>query len=221
MSFTVDFHIHTIYSYDSLNRPKTIIKKARQKSLDAVVVLDHNTIKGGVQTAALNEGEVLVIPAVEIKTDIGDIIGLFIRKEIEATEYHTVIDQIHKQGGLVMLPHPYHKHDLKDDIYELLDLIEINNARTTAKNNQLAEELAKQYNVAGVSGSDAHFPWEIGRCVTIFDETPSTREELVNIILKGKRTHRNQLTGKINIVISQLIKYLRKPTSILRRLGLK
>jgi len=221
MSFTVDFHVHTIYSYDSLNRPETIIKKAKQKGLDAVVVLDHDKIKGGVQTAALNEGEILVIPAVEVKTDIGDVIGLFTRKEIEAAEYHAVIEQIKKQGGLVMLPHPYHKHNLRDDIYELLDLIEINNARTTAENNQLAEKLANQHNIAGVSGSDAHFPWEIGRCVTIFDEAPSTREEFINMILNSDRVHKCQLTGKASIVASQLIKYLRKPTSILQRLRLK
>ncbi|MCD6161201.1 MAG: PHP domain-containing protein [candidate division Zixibacteria bacterium] len=219
MSFTVDFHVHTINSYDSLNRPESIIKKAKREKLDAVVVLDHDTTKGGMQTAAINSADIIIIPAVEVKTDIGDIIGLYVRQEIESREYHRVIEEIRSQKGLVILPHPYHKHELKNDLFDLIDLIEINNARLSKQKNQLAKELAGKHGLPVVSGSDAHFPWEIGKCAAIFDNTPSSKEEFIETILKGERTHKVELSGKINIIASQVIKYLRRPESLLERLS--
>ena len=218
MAFTVDFHIHTKYSYDALNKPESIIVKAKKCGLDAVVVLDHDTVKGGVKTASLDSHGVMVIPAVEVKTDIGDIIGLFMRKEIESTEYRAVIKEIRTQDGLVMLPHPYYKHKLTDDLYDKIDLIEINNARLLSEMNRKAEKLAEKHNIAAVSGSDAHFPWEIGRCVTVFEETPLTRDEFIDLILHGKRTHKAGNSGIVNTVLSQLIKYIRRPKAILERL---
>jgi len=38
---------------------------------------------------------------------LGDIIGLFIEKEIKARSAMEVVREIKEQGGLVMLPHPY------------------------------------------------------------------------------------------------------------------
>lgn len=219
MPFTVDFHIHTNNSYDSLNKPESIIKRAKQKKLDAIVVLDHDTIKGGLQTASINSSDVIIIPAIEVKTDIGDIIGIYVRQEITVREYHQVIEEIRAQNGLVILPHPYHKHDLKDDLFDLIDLIEINNARVSQHKNQLAKELAEKHNLPAVSGSDAHFPWEIGKCMTVFDNTPSSKEEFIEMILKSERTHKVELSGKSVVIVSQLLKYLRRPESLLERLN--
>lgn len=219
MPFTVDFHIHTASSYDSLNKPESIIKKVIQKKLDAAIVLDHDTVKGGLQTASINNSDAIIIPAIEVATDIGDIIGFYIRKEIKVREYHQVIDEIHAQKGLVILPHPYHKHELKDDLFQLVDLIEINNSRISEEKNQMAAELAQKHNLPTVSGSDAHFLWEIGNCTTVFENIPSSKDELIAEILKGKRTHRVKLSGKTNVIASQVLKYINKPESLKKRLS--
>lgn len=222
MPFKIDFHIHTNHSYDSTNRPETIIQKAKKLGLDAIVVLDHETIKGGRELSMMETGELLVIPAVEVNTDIGDIVGLWVREEIEIREYREVVESIRSQGGLVMLPHPYHKHRLPDDICEHVDIIEINNSRAMPERNQQAAELARQNNVPAVSGSDAHFPWEIGNAITIFDKTPSSVNELKEIILKGPRSHRIKYSNPLGIMYGQLLKYWRHPEKIrerLRKLG--
>ncbi len=218
MAFKIDFHVHTKYSFDSVNKPSTIIKKAKQLGLDAVVVLDHETVKGGQETAGLESDNVLIIPSVEIFTDIGDIIGLFVNREIETREYHEIIDEIHNQGGLVMLPHPLYKHKFPDDLWELIDLIEINNSRAMPDWNKKAAELAHKYNIPAVSGSDGHFIWEIGNAITIFEETPSSREELIEMILKGKRTHQLKYSSPIGIICGQTLKYWRRPDKIVERL---
>ena len=86
MAYKIDFHVHTNYSYDSTIRPEALIARARRVGLDAVVVLDHDSIEGGRRAAELMSEDVLVIPSVEVNTDIGDIVGLFITDEIRARE---------------------------------------------------------------------------------------------------------------------------------------
>ena len=218
MSFKIDFHVHTYHSYDSLNRPETIIKKARKRGLDAVVVLDHESIIGGQETSKCDTGDIIVIPSVEINTDIGDIVGLWVREEIKIREYHEVIDAIKAQGGIAMLPHPYHKHNLPEDICEHVDLVEIRNARAMASRNKMATELAQKHNMPTCSGSDAHFPWEIGNCYTIFENTPSSVDELKKMILEGKRSHHIKYSNPIGIIFGQLLKYWRNPEKVLERL---
>jgi len=225
MSFKIDFHVHTYHSFDSINKPKTIIRKARAKGLDAVVVLDHDSIKGGAETArmganasALPAEDVLIIPSVEINSDIGDLIGLFVREEIKVRAYRDVIKAVKDQGGLVIMPHPYYRHDFRDDLFGLIDLIEINNARLPRAMNQQAKELAEKYQIPEVSGSDAHFPWEIGNCVTEFENVPASTAELKEMLLKGKRVHHVRLSSINNTIASQLIKYAKRPGSLWQRL---
>ncbi|MCP4582914.1 MAG: PHP domain-containing protein [candidate division Zixibacteria bacterium] len=218
MAFKIDFHVHTKYSFDSVNKPSAIIKKAKQLGLDAVVVLDHETVKGGQETAKLDSDDVLIIPSVEIYTDIGDIIGLFVDREIEAREYHEVIDEIHNQGGLVMLPHPFYKHKFPDDLWDMVDLIEINNSRAVPDWNVKAAELAVKHNIPAVSGSDGHFSWEIGNAITIFEDTPSSQEKLTEMILNGNRTHQLKYSSPIGIILGQTLKYWRRPDKIIERL---
>lgn len=218
MPFKIDFHVHTYHSFDSINKPQTIIRKAKEKGLDAVVVLDHDSIRGGAETAALPGNDVLIIPSVEINSDIGDLIGLFVREEIKPRTYREVIKAIKDQGGLVIMPHPYYRHDFRDDLFELIDLIEINNARLPENLNRQARELAKKHGIPEVSGSDAHFPWEIGNCVSEFELVPSSTAELKEMLLTGKRVHHVRLSSINNTVASQLVKYAKRPGSLWQRL---
>ncbi len=216
MPFKIDFHVHTYHSYDSLNRPANIIKHAKKRGLDAVVVVDHETIKGGQETAKLESEDILVIPSVEIRTNIGDIVGLWVNQEIESREYHEVIEEIHGQSGLTTLPHPYHLHNLPDDICEHVDLVEINNARAMPGRNKMAAELAAKHNMPTCSGSDGHFTWEIGNAFTEFEDIPGSRDELKEIMFKGRRKNHVKYSNPIGILFGQTLKYWRRPDFLLR-----
>ena len=50
----IDFHTHTYYSYDSLMKPLKILEIAKKKGLNGIVICDHNTIQGGLETKKLN-----------------------------------------------------------------------------------------------------------------------------------------------------------------------
>jgi predicted metal-dependent phosphoesterase TrpH len=168
----VEFHTHTHHSYDCDMRPEKILQIAIDKKLDAIVINDHDTIKGGLECKKLNTNKNLeVIIGAEIKTDIGDITGIFLKEEIISRHYLDVITEIKNQGGLVILNHPFVGHKLNDVNFNGFDLIEGYNGRLNKGLNEKAVELAKKLNKPIVSGSDAHTYGEIGNCYTEFESS--------------------------------------------------
>jgi predicted metal-dependent phosphoesterase TrpH len=164
---TIDFHTHTYHSYDCLMEPEKILRLAKERGLNGIVVNDHNTIKGGLECCFLNKDpNFLVITGAEIKTSIGDVTGLFLKEEIVSRNFNDVVSEIRKQGGLTVLNHPYVAHDLDGLNFKGIDLIEGYNGRLPAEKNQKAIDLAKQHNIPIVGGSDAHTYAEIGNCRT-------------------------------------------------------
>ncbi len=79
-----DLHIHSKYSHDSYLSPPQIIKIAEKRGLDGIAITDHNTLKGGIETSKINnKDDFIVIVGSEIKTEYGDVIGLFLNEEIK------------------------------------------------------------------------------------------------------------------------------------------
>ena len=153
---SLDLHLHSCFSFDCLTTPEQILREARYKGLSGVAVTDHETIQGGLATAQLNrDPDFLVIVGAEYYTDAGDIIGLFLHEEIQTRDSSQLIDEIHRQGGIALLPHPYHGHDLTSTLAEKVDIIEAFNARESPGNNQKALEFAKKWNKPALCASDA------------------------------------------------------------------
>ena len=168
--FAVDFHTHTYHSYDSMMQPEKILRLAKARGLNGIVISDHDTIKGGVECAALNKDENFkVYIASEVKTSVGDITGINLKQEITVTNFTEVVQQIKNQGGLVLLVHPYHHHKLDEINFDAIDLVEGYNGREFPANNDKAVELAKKYNKPIIAGSDAHVYSEIANCRTFYN----------------------------------------------------
>lgn len=168
----IDFHTHTHHSFDSNMKPAAIIKIAKERGLDGIVICDHNTIKGGIETFEINKDEnFTVIVGAEMATDAGDVTGLFLTKEIKSKKFSEVADEIKNQGGLVLLNHPYKAHDLSKVDFSKVDLIEGYNSRLNESLNQKAVELAAKYSIPVVAGSDAHLYREIANCHTVIDNS--------------------------------------------------
>ena len=190
MTIEADLHIHTKYSFDCLLEPRTVVKVALMRGLSAIAVTDHNTIRGSlvVVREASSVENLMVIPGIEVKTDVGDLIGLYVQEEIKSRSFYDVIDEIRDQDGLVVLPHPYcgHKGAVKE-LVKLVDLIEAVNGRCSHTKNVKAYQLAKEMGKPVVACSDAHFSFEIGRIKTKFYSGVSGPEELRKEILNCKR----------------------------------
>ena len=190
-----DFHVHTHYSKDSPMNPRKIIRVAKMKGLEGIAVIDHNTIRGGIDVARQAESGFNVIIGSEIRTETCEIVCLFLNDEIRSTDTLEVIDRIKSQGGLAILPHPFRSNSIFHKtsnatlikIAEKVDAIEVFNARTRFAFNEKVRLLTVRMNKPMVAGSDAHFYWEIGNAKTILPLFNS-EGELKKNILEGKTT---------------------------------
>src|ERR1700756_271115 len=127
--------------------PEKILRLAKERGLDAIVINDHDTIAGGLECKRINKINGLeVIVGAEIKTSVGDVTGIFLKEEISARNYSEVVAEIKRQGGITILNHPYVAHNLSEINFEGIDLIEGYNGRVDSKKNELAVQLARQHN---------------------------------------------------------------------------
>jgi len=165
-----DLHVHTRYSRDCLASVDSIIARCRSRGIGCIAVTDHDEIDGALLLQ--EKAPFKVIVGEEIRTDRGEIIGYFLTKRIKpGLSPAKTVAEIKKQGGLVCIPHPFDRlrgsrldfralREIEKDI----DIIEVFNSRNIfAEDNKKALEYAFAKGAMVSVGSDAHWPWEIGR----------------------------------------------------------
>ena len=206
----LDLHSHSKYSMDASIDPAKLDKILERKGLDGIAVTDHDTIRGGMEAKKLVKDKI-AIPGVEYRTDIGDIIGLFIQEEIKSRNHEEVIDEFRVQDAIIVLPHPFdsfRKPAYK--IAEKVDAIESFNARCAFNAlNERAAELAKSLGKPQTGGSDAHLAFEIGN-----GWTELKGEDIRKELLTGETVVGGNLAPPFVRPISRAAKILKK-----RRLG--
>lgn len=173
----LEFHCHTHASKDSLTRPEGLVRAARKRGLDRLVITDHNSIAGG-RTAQKLDPE-LVIVGEEIMTTKGEILAAYVQEEIPAglTPQET-IRILKEQGAFISVSHPYDTHRkggwLEADLLEIIsqvDAIEVFNSRCMdPRFNHKAKAFAEKHDLPGTVGSDAHGAFEVGRSVLLLDQ---------------------------------------------------
>lgn len=165
----IDLHCHTNYSNDAISTPYNVIKQALKKGLDGIAITDHDTTNGWTEAIkAAKELNAYLILGEEVKSSKGDILGLFLKKEIKmkGCDPIQIINEIHRQEGLAIIPHPFHfpKHfkDVKDYLH-LIDGIEVSNARRLLNYfDKKALDLAEENNLIMTAGSDCHIDKSCG-----------------------------------------------------------
>jgi len=184
----IEFHSHTIFSKDSLTSPEKLLETCRKKGIHRIVITDHNTIAGATRAHKLDPK--MVIIGEEIMTSRGEILAAFVKEEIPpGLQPHEVINRLREQDAFISVSHPFDRwrsgHWLKDDLIDitpLIDAIEIFNARCMLPVfNKEAAEYARQYNLAGTVGSDAHSAMEIGKAtltVAEFEDSSGLKQAL-------------------------------------------
>jgi predicted metal-dependent phosphoesterase TrpH/glycosyltransferase involved in cell wall biosynthesis len=171
-SIHVDLHMHTDHSSDCATPVETLLATAREVGLGAIAITDHNEISGALAARELaDEFGVKVIVAEEVKTaEQGEVIGLFLTEKIaRGMTMAETVAEIHRQGGLVYVPHPFDRlHSVPDyehllEIVEDIDILEVFNPRValTAFNEE-AERFAAKYRIVPGAGSDSHVAQGLG-----------------------------------------------------------
>lgn len=213
----VDLHIHTYHSQDSTLSPQAIVEAALRQGLGAIAVIDHNTIAGGLEVAQVAPFPVIL--GEEIKTDQGEIAGLYLSQAIPSgLSLRETIERIKAQRGLVYVPHPLDRirrsaigRKALLSIVEEVDIIEAFNSRVIFPgDNRRAQEMATQYGLLQGAGSDAHAACEIGLA---YVEMPpfQNKDEFLAALREGK------VSGRLS---SPLIHLATAGVKIGKRLGL-
>jgi hypothetical protein len=166
-----DLHLHTEHSHDCGVPVRELLDHAEAIGLGAIAVTDHNVFSGAQEAVELARGRALtVIPGEEVKTDAGEVIGLFLSEQIpRGMPMADTIAGIREQGGVVYLPHPFDRlHTIPDPgtlhrhLAEI-DVFEVYNARLLFEGfNDEALRFARKYNLTMGAGSDAHVLQGVG-----------------------------------------------------------
>ena len=189
-------HVHTWHSFDSFLPPAAYVAYARRARLDFLCVTDHDTLAGSRDVARRNRDPGLeVVIGAEYATDRGDLIGLFLREEVRSRLFEEAAAEIHAQGGLALLPHPYRGRVTDPSRYASVDLVEAFNARSSDGSNDAAHADAERLSKPATAGADIHTAWELlrgGTLVELGGEGP-LRERLLGAPrrLLMRPSHRN------------------------------
>ncbi len=190
-----------------------MLRRARSNGLSAVAITDHETIEGAKRAAALNSDPGLtVIVGEEVRTDAGDIVGLFLERGIRSRKALEVAREIKEQGGLVLLPHPfgYGVRNYDEALLEQVDLIEIRNGRTHGERLGEVLEIARRHRMVVVGNSDAHFVADIGRTRNYVHRSPVDGADLRGLLSSGKFSVASAKCPDRRVPLSQLIKSIKQ-----------
>lgn len=213
MSLAIDMHVHTTWSPDAVHPESRLVRALRREDLDGVALTDHDRFDPDRIRRLNEEYDFQFIPAQEVTTSIGHLLAYFIDKPIEPhSDPTTVIDSVHDQGGLVFLAHPFrHKLSYSGDLWERIDGVERLNARSgdpadEASPNAKTVRAIEELSIPVTAGSDAHFPWEVGRARTVV--RPEGGESIRSAIQEGRlETELNTPTGWPTKWLSELVWY--------------
>lgn len=182
----LDLHMHSQYSRDSLSTLDDIIKTCQSKGLNVLCLTDHDAIEGALLLRDMSPLPVIV--GQEITTLKGEIIAYFIDELIPPNlPPEEAIQRVREQKGIVSVPHPVDRirreamgRDNLMTIIDQVDALEVFNSRCLLPSfNDEAKALAREHDLPGTAGSDAHSLIEIG---TTHLEMPafSSRDEFLH-----------------------------------------
>ncbi len=204
MGSIIDLHIHTIVgSMDSDISPRRLAEAAGQAGLTGVAITEHMSMWLPEEAERFRrESGLFVFNAREWSTDMGHIIVLGLSREVRGIARVRDLRQVcQEQGAFMILCHPFryfpgpsnflfgNRRDSESlsveelaehPFFSLVDAVEVLNGGCIERENGLAQEVSRHLGIAGVAGSDAHMPMEVGRYATVFERELESEEEMLS-----------------------------------------
>lgn len=195
-----DLQVHTRVSPCSQAQPRDIVASACRRGLDGIAITDHDTTEGYDALREHAGTDLDIISGCEVTTTQGHLLGLNIDHAPPQTDPLAVIDEIHQQGGVAVLSHPFDR--LREcytadlcAIADAVDGVEVVNSRCIfPPDNHRALTFADEHRLAPIGGSDAHFPIEVGRAYTICKRPILEAIRMAETEVKGRGSY---LSGHI------------------------
>jgi predicted metal-dependent phosphoesterase TrpH len=195
-----DMHIHSIASDGTASASQILEYVESRTDLDVIAIADHERIEAALECRrlAIERGSrVEVVVAEEVTTRSGHLLGVFLQARLKRNQrLETTVAEIHEQGGLAIVPHPFSAFTLgmrKNAIMRIhestdpllyWDALEAFNPSTAGRYGRAATmRLAAELGLPIVGNSDGHTLDTIGDGRTYF--AGSTAEDYRRAILGG------------------------------------
>ena len=199
----LDLHIHTTISGDSTITPEILIEAAKRAGLDGVCITEHGIEKSRIAQDLSVKYDFPVLGGLEASTELGDIL-VFGIDSYPRTIYRAreLMEFVNEAGGVLIAAHPFRssfyrgallprltvEEACKYQLLQLVDAMEVTNGLATEAEVVLCREVSQRLGLSGTGGSDAHIPWQIGCCVTVFENSIRSEAELVAELKRGSFT---------------------------------
>lgn len=187
--FDCDLHTHSRFfhrdpgfaaGYDPYGVRATL-RMARRRGLDGIAVTNHDFFRNKTLVSDA------CIPGIEISTTEGHLLVIG-PKPPKRTQAGTLspeeaVELAHQHDCVAIVAHPFRNSRLRESDADF-DAIEINGKHP--EHRERIQRIASDRDLPIVGGSDAHFPFEVGRLSTRLDIDRLTPEAVVNAIRDGQ-----------------------------------
>ncbi|MDC0244887.1 PHP domain-containing protein, partial [Pseudomonadota bacterium] len=216
-----DLHNHSIFSYDAFSSESEIIDACVLRGISAIAITEHDEVCK-LSYENFKKAGIELIPGREYTSDRGaHIIGLFITEEFHCgTSREEIAQHIKKQGGLMVMPHPwkpgsgYMDKYSEDNFIQNFDFIELLNGGWSSRDyTSKILRLSENYSLRMLASSDSHRGCQVGLCVTKINSSRlfsvgdakqilvSARQQDIDLLIdnrmllsKGRKTRKIQLS---------------------------
>ena len=202
----LDLHSHSVSSDDSRSTVEQYLKwiqvlRKRGHTVDGIVLTEHRKFDFEKDYRSLAElYGVLVLKGSELDTRYGHFLVYGVTKmlanEIDFTDVGMDARELIKAAahhGAVAIPaHPGRPGiglaDFVDqgEVFDEVNIVELLNGGSRRGENERAAQLCEEYGYRGIGGSDAHLTSHVAACLTRFDSTISSEQDLVEALLTGR-----------------------------------
>jgi len=183
-----DLHVHSNCS-DGRDEVRTILRAAVKRGLAGLSITDHDTLQGSLKARKIireEKLELILIPGAEVTTSEGHLLCLGIEElPPRGKSPEETADMAREQGGIAIVPHPYHPFRHAIGRVPDCDAVEVYNSKHLfGIANARARREAKKRHLPMVAGSDSHFAATVGLGVT--EILASDAAEAVEAIRAGR-----------------------------------
>ena len=202
----LDLHSHSVSSDDSRATVEQYLKwiqvlRKRGNTVDGIVLTEHRKFDADLDYSALAEQyNVLVLKGSELDTRYGHFLVYGVTepltREIDFTDVRMDARELMKaashHGAFALPAHPGRFGiglvDYMDqgETFPDVAIVELLNGGSRQGENERASELCSKEGYLGIGGSDAHLTSHIGACLTRFEASISTEQDLVEALHSGR-----------------------------------
>lgn len=201
-----DLHVHTHkYSDCSFISPEELIGQALEAGLNGLALTEHGMrwpdkefekLKktASSQGIVLINGQEIFAAGSSGETE-GEFLVFGVKHSLTKRQTASELcETVHAAGGILIAAHPYklsrggksHYYGAGDRVYSLaIDAIELYHPDHSERATGKVIKAMKELKIPGTGGSDAHKIFNVGSCVTVFENNISNEDDFLREIRRG------------------------------------